>query len=401
MQQQPNDMQFYQGTQGDVGIPNNTYQQQQFMQWSDQPPENYQPSNPFYGGEGDSAGYMRQQQYQPPFPAQSHSTRIGMSPPYISRTTSCTSPKAFRAGSDRNGFQGNTATFVSGTQSPKHPYIRQATQMPSSSSVPLMSQPPIFHDYSPKEHQMHQQSSPVYQQAPPGNTPTMSQNLPYPPAKRGFFGNFLQSLIPQGAMDAFTMSGDAGAPQDLAPIHQRRFGYPEDDLPLLVELGISPHEVRSKALAVLNPFKVVSQDVVAGMDLAGPIVFAVLLAIILSLRGSMRFSTIYGQFVIGIVFIKVLLSLMTDNAVPLQFVISVLGYGLIPNVFLAAMQSFLYWVFGYAGKNMLLPALLAILWSAWCATSMLVKGFSMEKQRYLIMYPLLLFYAVFAALIIF
>ncbi|KEG11483.1 membrane protein YIP1 [Trypanosoma grayi] len=204
----------------------------------------------------------------------------------------------------------------------------------------------------------------------------------------------LNILFPK---DAF----NNGAPQESVPIYQRRFGYPEDDLPLLEELGIFPHQIRCKAWAVLNPFKAMAQEAVEDMDLAGPIVFAVTLAFLLSLQGKIQFSTIYGHSVLGIIFMKVLLSLMTDRCVPLQFVISALGYGLIPSIVLAACHSLVYWLIGYVGKTMLPPALLIVLWSALCATAMLVNGLSMEQQRYLILYPIFLFYAVFAALTIF
>lgn len=416
MQPQPNGLYFPQGNQGEVnGANNSNYYQQPptFAPWPNQS-AGARPEDFFYnGGDANHMNPIRQQQqqqqqhYQHPYQypqqqMQAQPPKVASATPYFSRPASCASPKAFRTGSDRNSFQSSPSHFVSGTQSPKptaaHPFI----QMPVATTVPLMNPAaPVFHDYSPKGQQLPLQGTSWHQRTSSTGPPPTPPPTSYSPTQPGFFGNLLQTLALRNMMTAFNNESGVDTSQGQVPLHQQRFGYPEDDLPLLDELGIFPHEIRANALAVLNPFREMGENVSDSMDLAGPIVFAVLLAILLSLRGSMRFGTIYGQFVIGVIFMRVLLSLMTENAVSLQFVISALGYGLIPNVFLAASQSLMYWLFGYVGKTMLVPALLAVLWSAWCATSMLVRGFHMEKQRYLIMYPLSLFYAVFATLTIF
>ncbi|KAG8342828.1 hypothetical protein TRVL_06346 [Trypanosoma vivax] len=311
----------------------------------------------------------------------------------VSPKASCSSPRAFRVDSDGISFMGSPVQRHDGQHSPRVVRVHPMGRPTSSSSVAslMQSSGPLFHDYNP------QTSQPFRQEHT-----SMSDSLPSQPAlntsQGSIVGNIVQMFMP-GYSNLTNPGGDT--PQGSVPLHQVRFGYPEDDLPLLEELGISPHKIRVQAMIVLNPLRAMAHEVIDGMDLAGPIVFAVLLAIFLSLRGNIQFNTIYGHFVLGIIFTKVLLSLMTDNGVPLQFVISALGYCLIPNVLLAAFQSLVYWLLGYVGKNMLLPALLCVLWSAWCATAMFVGGLGMEKQRYLILYPMFLFYAVFATLTIF
>ena len=182
--------------------------------------------------------------------------------------------------------------------------------------------------------------------------------------------------------------------------YRTRFGDPADDLPLLDELGIFPRHIWNKANAVLHPLKPMSADVIEDTDVAGPLVFAVGLGFLFSLQGKVQFGAIYGLSVLGILFAKVLLSLMTEQSVPTQFVVSTLGYCLLPNLVLAVIQTFQYWLIG--SHTILLPVAFAVIgWSAWCATVMFVRALSMEPQRFLILYPLVIFYAVFASLTIF
>lgn len=199
------------------------------------------------------------------------------------------------------------------------------------------------------------------------------------------------------------MNGSTGGGSSVssADIHRTRFGFPEDDLPLLQELGVFPRHIQAKALAVLNPFSPNSPDAMEDMDLAGPVMFAIILAFLLSLQGKVQFSAIYGLSLLGIGFAKMLLTLMCDqHDVAVQFVVSTLGYCLLPNLVLAAVQTFQFWLIG--SHTVILPvAFLVIGWSAWCATTMFVQALAMDAQKYLILYPCVLFYAVFAALTIF
>ncbi|KAG5502272.1 hypothetical protein GH5_05245 [Leishmania sp. Ghana 2012 LV757] len=81
------------------------------------------------------------------------------------------------------------------------------------------------------------------------------------------------------------------------------------------------------------------------------------------------------------------------GGVPLQFVASTIGYGLLPTVLLAVVRIVGLWLIGHRG---VLPlTLLMVVWSAWCGTTLVVKGLGMEEQRYLVLYPMLLFYSTF------
>lgn len=268
--------------------------------------------------------------------------------------------------------------------------------------------------------------------------------------KPGFFANMFASLLNDpsdaasnnnGGVDGYGNSHSAAAAR---PLYQTRFGCPEDDIPLLEELGVSPAHIVQKTRAVLNPFTPVPAEIMTDTDLAGPAAFAVLLALLLTLQGKIQFSAIYGMCVLGVLLLKMLLALLRRglsvsqgeqqqpqpqpldafgagspptsspgaaaaggggggapfSSAPLTFIMSALGYALLPNVILALVRTLQYWLL-HTSAGAIPLACIAVGWSSWCATTLLVRGLGMQAQRYLILYPILLFYAVFAALTIF
>ena len=119
------------------------------------------------------------------------------------------------------------------------------------------------------------------------------------------------------------------------------FGYDPsgiDEPPLLEELGVDFEDIWSKTKLVLTPsFRAVDERLVEGSDLAGPAVFALLLAGALVLRGKLHFGYVYGFGLSSCVTTYVLLNLMhQDGGVAFGTVVSFLGYCLLPVVLLAA-----------------------------------------------------------------
>lgn len=197
-------------------------------------------------------------------------------------------------------------------------------------------------------------------------------------------------------------SGVSGEKGVSIPPHQRRFGCPEDDLPLYEELGIDLRRIAPKIMAVFMPHKDPSFEVTMNNDLAGPVVFGMGNAALLLLQGKVEFSAVYAQIVLGAVLFRFLLSLMSGSSASLVFVISSLGYALIPNVILSVVRLAQFWIVGGRGKGLMVPlAVMTICWSAWSASALMAVGLRIKHQRYLLFYPSLLFYAVFAALTLF
>ena len=93
-----------------------------------------------------------------------------------------------------------------------------------------------------------------------------------------------------------------------------------------------------QTLAVLNPTVKVDSETANDTDLAGPLVFCLLFGGILLLSGKVHFGYIYGVGLLGCVGMYALLNLMSVNGVSFVCVMSVLGYCILPMVYLSTLS---------------------------------------------------------------
>lgn len=178
----------------------------------------------------------------------------------------------------------------------------------------------------------------------------------------------------------------------------------DDEPPLMEELGIDPDRIIAKTLAVLNPFhgQAVTDDanfLLQDADLAGPVLFCLLLGACLLLSGGkVPFGYIYGLAMISCIVMYGLLNLMTTNvSISLSSVASVLGYCLLPVVGLSGLGIFL----PLTGIFGLISGLVIVFWCALSASRLFVTMSSDPQQRPLVAYPCCLLYGVFALIVIF
>lgn len=172
-----------------------------------------------------------------------------------------------------------------------------------------------------------------------------------------------------------------------------------DEPPLLEELGINFEHIIQKTVAVLNPLKQTNANILQDADLAGPLVFGLAFGSLLLLSGKVHFSYIYGFGVLGCALIYCLLVLMSPPNTTFTAVctVSILGYCLLPMVFLSAIAIFvsLNTMIG------MIVAMLVILWCALSSSKLFVTALTMHNQQALVAYPCILFYGVFALLALF
>eukprot|EP00164_Ancoracysta_twista_P000528 GFYU01000706.1.p1 GENE.GFYU01000706.1~~GFYU01000706.1.p1 ORF type:complete len:252 (-),score=57.71 GFYU01000706.1:161-916(-) len=193
-----------------------------------------------------------------------------------------------------------------------------------------------------------------------------------------------------GAFGGFTggsFSGAGGA----APVNY------DDEPPLLEELGINFDHIYTKTYAVLHPRKGVDAHLMDDTDLAGPLVFCLLLGVVLLLAGKVSFGYIYGVGGVGCVAIYGVLNLMSEKPVDIYRTVSVLGYCLLPIVGLAALAVIL----PLKGILGLFLGGLCVGWCCYAAASMFVVVLHMDEQKWLVGYPVGLFYVCFALITIF
>jgi hypothetical protein len=113
--------------------------------------------------------------------------------------------------------------------------------------------------------------------------------------------------------------------------------------------------------------------------------------------GKPQFGYIYGVALLGDLSIYFLLNLMSPTGIDAYRVSSVLGYCLLPLVItsLASIGLNLDSIAGYV------LSITSIFWCAYSASGIFVSVLQMQNQRYLVAYPVMLFYASFALLTVF
>ncbi|KAJ1736466.1 hypothetical protein H4S06_002891 [Coemansia sp. BCRC 34490] len=204
----------------------------------------------------------------------------------------------------------------------------------------------------------------------------------------------------QGSADEFYASSYGTA----MPIVERSWvaafgtgGFP-NEAPLLEELGINFMHIRSKTLAVLNPFKPLDTEIYDDSDMAGPLLFILILGTFLLLSGKSQFGYIYGVGLMGTVGIWAILNLMSQGGIAVMRTASILGYCLLPIVFLGSIGLMIDFKSTQPG---LFAAILPIAWCTYSSATMFVTVLSMSEQRLLVAYPVCLFYTSFALLTVF
>ncbi|KAM6912185.1 protein YIPF7-like [Xenentodon cancila] len=172
---------------------------------------------------------------------------------------------------------------------------------------------------------------------------------------------------------------------------------PEEEPPLLVELGIDFDHMWQKTLTVLNLFKPADGSIMNETDLTGPIVFCIALGVALMMAGKVHFGYVYGISATACTGMYILLSLMSSLAVSYGCVASVLGYCLLPIVGLSAFAVF-YSLQGILGTVL---ALSAISWCSFSASKIFISTLAMQDQQLLVFYPCALLYGLFTLLTVF
>ena len=148
---------------------------------------------------------------------------------------------------------------------------------------------------------------------------------------------------------------------------------------------------------LLTTQKAVGESFLEDRDVAGPLVFCMLLGLFLLMTGKMYMGYILGVGLLGSLGLFLLLHLMTEHTLDAYQVISVLGYCLLPIVVLAAV-GILINLHGPAG---VVGGLMVVAWCTRSATAIFEEALQMQQQRYLIAYPVLIFYTSFVLFSVF
>ena len=167
--------------------------------------------------------------------------------------------------------------------------------------------------------------------------------------------------------------------------------------PLLEELGINFHNIFEKTLHVVIPRKNLDEQILSDGDLAGPIIFNLMLGFCLLLAGKVHFGYIYGFTVIGCFGLNLMLNLMSDIGIKAIDTVSIIGYCILPIVLLASINI----IFDMRGKIGFIVSICIVLWSTSIATRFIERLALLRHARWLIAYPIAIFYACFVLITVF
>jgi hypothetical protein len=339
-------------------------------------------------------------------------------------TTAATNQHSSWAGSNNNN--NNPATTATATTNDSDWYSAggsTATTTAATASTGAMYTSSGFNNNSA----MQSQSQPQQQQPGSGfyQNNTMSQEQQQQQQQQPFLSGAMDSSAPTmmamnannnnininngstagtGAMPSFSMFIPSASTQQ-----QDDAGtYPsfEDEAPLLEELGINIQHILLKTKAVVFPFSrfggdqidptVICQD----GDLPGPVALLLLLGGEMVLTGKLQFGYIYIYALFGCIAMTLVVNLMSPNdAVSFWTVTSIMGYSLLPVNILALVKIVIMNLIHLQTFGNILGGL-TVIWSTVASTRLLELGCGLRSQRYLIAYPLLLFYSAFVMMTI-
>lgn len=193
-------------------------------------------------------------------------------------------------------------------------------------------------------------------------------------------------------MGADELSGFVNMNEDRTPIFDPNKPYdPNEETPILEELGISPQRIKEKIISVITINKL-NKKILEDSDMTGPFLIFILFCITLILQKKTHFGYIYGTTLFGGFIINTLMNLMSKKeSILLYNTISVLGYCMLPIVF----ASFIGILINLKALVGSITCLACIIMSSYSASNFFEEVLAMQSQKWLIFYPLMLFYTSF------
>lgn len=168
----------------------------------------------------------------------------------------------------------------------------------------------------------------------------------------------------------------------------------ENEPPLLEELGINFGFILKKTSYVIVPRTNLDVNVLSDGDITGPLIFFLIFGWNLLLTGKVHFGYIFGFGILGSLLMNLLLNLLSSGGVEFIVTISILGYSILPVLGLSALYVF----YGFGDWIGFSICFLCVLWSTITATRFTEQVANCRDQRYLIAYPMALFYTLFVVI---
>lgn len=207
----------------------------------------------------------------------------------------------------------------------------------------------------------------------------------------------------QGSMGgpiAGPIGGPIGGPSQAGSFPPPNYSYDDDvdnEPPLLEELGINVEHILLRMQGVAL-FKKLDEEILRDADLSGPLMICLTLGLALLLAGKLQFGYVYGLAAGGSFGICCLINVMSQKeGIDLYRTMSILGYGLIPIVFLAIFGIIVSLKSSFGS----VMAAICIAWATASSSRFFAIAIHMQDQRWLVAYPVGLVYTFFTLITIF
>ncbi len=221
---------------------------------------------------------------------------------------------------------------------------------------------------------------------------------PTPPGEKSISSGFEAISIPQFVGEDYNnyTTNTSHASEDVF----------NDEAPLLEELGIDLITLRRKLFFAVFPFRATPKDIASHSEMTFPLAAVLLIGLLMLFSSKFMFKELITYTFAACIAIRGMLALLIspftlppDTARPtteVYTVMSSVGYGFLPIVFLAAASVFvpLKTVPGFC------VCLLALVWATTISTQLLCKAMSTGHQRLIVAYPLALLHAVFVLMVV-
>jgi len=188
--------------------------------------------------------------------------------------------------------------------------------------------------------------------------------------------------------------------------------YMKEEIGLLEDIGIDLNAIKSKVMYVLTFCRHDSKinSVFEDAEMSGPLCIFLAFGSLLMLAGKLtHFTYIYGFSIIGTLGVYLIMNFLSQQKdIQLYNTLSILGYCMIPLTFLASLNIFIDL------RNLVgfIVSFFFVFWAAYVATiffekvfsfifNMTLKALFLNEQKWLLSYPIFLFYTTFVLITIF
>jgi|UPI0004916B70 protein YIPF5/7 len=168
--------------------------------------------------------------------------------------------------------------------------------------------------------------------------------------------------------------------------------------PLLEELGVNPYHIYLKTVIVINPLRPIDNVLMEDADLAGPLTFVSMLGTGLLFQGKLQYGHLFGLLFFGSFGLYLILNLMSQRKqIDYLRTLSIVGYSMLPMVILAGLSVFI----SLRGWSGVICGLGSVVWCAQTSTRFFVALLDMHGSKWLISYPVIMYYCIFVLVTVF